>query len=351
VDDTKYQREDDSLKTLTRVGIESMAVYIPHHFVDLGTLARANKVDPAKYYIGLGVKRMAVVAPDEDPVTMAVEAGRTLMVRNRIDPDEIGLLMVGTESGVDGAKPIASYVHGLLGLSANCRTFDTKHACYSGTAALHMAADWCALRTGTRRGKALVIATDIARYNTGSSGEPTQGAGAVALLVSDQPHALELDPHPEAFFTREVMDFWRPHYRSEAVVDGRTSIDSYLLALEYTYAMYARNTGLRWRDLDYLLFHVPFPKMAYKGFKLLYEREGQKENGTGTRPLNEEYENRTEPALWANRELGNIYSGSLYMSPTEAVAARSFSRDAWAAMLRNGSGKSVSPTACRKGSS
>ncbi|MBW1872120.1 MAG: hydroxymethylglutaryl-CoA synthase, partial [Deltaproteobacteria bacterium] len=207
------------------VGIESMAVHIPRHFVDLGTLARANNVDPDKYYIGLGVKRMAILAPDEDPV----------------------------ESGVDGAKPIASYVHGLLGLSGNCRTFDTKHACYSGTAALRMAADWCSVHANQDRNRALVITTDIARYLVGSSGEPTQGAGAVAFFVSDEPHALILDSQPEAVFTREVMDFWRPHYRDAAVVDGRTSIDSYLLALEHTYSSYKENSKMGWDDFDYLL--------------------------------------------------------------------------------------------------
>jgi len=296
------------------VGIESMAVHIPRHFVDLGTLARANNVDPDKYYIGLGVKRMAILAPDEDPVTMAVEACRALLEKSDVDPAKIGLLMVGTESGVDGAKPIASYVHGLLGLSGNCRTFDTKHACYSGTAALRMAADWCSVHANQDRNRALVITTDIARYLVGSSGEPTQGAGAVAFFVSDEPHALILDSQPEAVFTREVMDFWRPHYRDAAVVDGRTSIDSYLLALEHTYSSYKENSKMGWDDFDYLLFHVPFPKMAYKAFRLLYEREFLHGQGCKALPLSREYEIRTKPGLWPNVELGNIYSGSLYLS-------------------------------------
>lgn len=289
------------------IGIEAISVHVPRYFLDLKTLATANGVDCAKYYHGLGGRRMAVVASDEDPVTMAAEAARNLIERYDFSPDRIGLLVVGTESGVDGAKPVAAYVHGLLGLAGECRTFDAKHACYSGTAALRMAADWCVVHAGQTRNKALVIATDIARYDERSAGEPTQGAGAVAMLVGDEPHALELDLRYEAVFTREVMDFWRPNYRTSALVDGKTSIASYLSALESTYLAHRAASGLGWNVYEYLLFHVPFPKMAYKAFRLLCTLEHE------ARP-EEEFERRTAAALWANRELGNIYSGSLYLS-------------------------------------
>ncbi len=290
-----------------KVGIESISVHVPRYFVDLKTLAAANDVDPGKYYHGLGVRRMAVVAPDEDPVTMAVEAARALIERNKLDGGRIGLLVVGTESGVDGAKPIAAYVHGLVGLSGECRTFDAKHACYSGTAALRMAADWCAVHGTQHRNKALVIATDIARYDEGSAGEPTQGAGAVAMLVGDEPHVLDLDLRNEAVFSREVMDFWRPNYRSSAMVDGKTSISSYLSALKNTYLTHRAASGFGWDDYEYLLFHVPFPKMAYKAFRVLC---GLERNDNA----DDQFDLRSGPALWANRELGNIYSGSLYLS-------------------------------------
>jgi len=109
------------------------------------------------------------------------------------------------------------------------------------------------------------------------------------------------------------MDFWRPHYRSVAVVDGQTSIRSYLRALQHTWDEYKRRSGLGWDDYDYLLFHVPFPKMALKAFRQLHEREVQ-DNGAGEAALEEAFELRSQPALWANMELGNIYSGSLYLS-------------------------------------
>ena len=161
---------------------------------------------------------MAIPHPNEDAVTMAVEAASSLLKRYDVDRSRIGLLIVGSETGVDAAKPIAAYVHGLLCLPSMCRTFDTKHACYSATAALKLAREWCA---GSGRGrKALVIATDIAQYETGSPGEPTQGAGAVAMLVGDAAAVFVFDAFPEAYYTKHVMDFWRPNYRSTALVDG-----------------------------------------------------------------------------------------------------------------------------------
>lgn len=295
------------------VGIEAIATYTPRHVLDLGTLAAANGVDPDKYNIGLGCRRMAVTAPWEDSLTMASEAAWTLLERYAIDPESIGLIVVGTETAIDAAKPIAAYIHGILDLSPRCRTFDAKHACYGGTAALRIAADWCL--SGSNHGrKALVIAADIARYEIGSPGEPTQGAGAVAMLVGDEASVLALDPYEEGVFTRDVMDFWRPHYQSTAVVDGHASIDSYLRALEYTYDVYETTSGLGFDDYDYLLFHVPFPKMALKAYTRLHKKEAERRNGQGYETLESGYKRRVNPALWANMELGNIYSGSVYLS-------------------------------------
>ncbi len=294
------------------VGIEAIHVHVPKHFLDLRALASANDVDEAKYLEGLGGRRMAVPAPHEDSVTMAASAAMGLFEHYDVSPEDIGMVIVGSESEVDGSKATAAWVHGMLHLPTRCRTFDVKHACYSGTAGLRLASTWCRAASPGGTNKALVIATDIARYEVGSPGEPTQGAGAVAMLVSDTPRLLALDPYPEALFTEDVMDFWRPTYRSSALVDGKTSIDSYLKALAHTFAEHERVSRLGFRDYDYLLFHVPFPKMAFKAFRMLYERDAI---WRGDAPsLDADFERRTAPALEANRELGNLYSGSLYLS-------------------------------------
>ena len=44
-----------------------------------------------------------------------------------------------------------------------------------------------------RNAKAIVVCADIALYAPGSSGEPTQGAGAVAMLVEANPRDWNWD--------------------------------------------------------------------------------------------------------------------------------------------------------------
>src|SRR6056297_566079 len=211
-------------------GIDALACAGPAGFGEMTDLASARGVDPAKYLKGLGQRRMAIASPCEDPVTMATEAARRAMQGFGIEPEEIGTLIVGTETGVDHSKPVAVYLHELLGLDRRCRTFETKHACYGASAGLTASMDWIA--SGRARGrKALVIASDIARYGLGTAGEPTQGAGAVAMVVSDKPRLLSMDPCRIGDYTRQVMDFWRPLYSKYAFADGHYSIQCYLDAL------------------------------------------------------------------------------------------------------------------------
>lgn len=299
-----------------RAGIEAIAVHVPNLYLDLKDLAQANSVDPAKYQKGLGCQRMAWPEPDEDPVSMAAEVAHRLIDSYAVDPATIGMVIAGTESGVDAAKPIASFVHGLLSLPQRCRTFDTQHACYGATAGLRLALDWCR----TTRKRALVIATDIARYDVHSPGEPTQGAGAVAMLVGPDPAVVQFEDPVEAVYASHVFDFFRPHYRSTAVVDGRYSLECYLTALENTYVAYTEATGRRLLDFRYLLFHVPFPKMAWKAFGRVYDIE-QARNHTELPSKEELFARMTEPALWGNREVGNVYSGSLYLSLASLLEA------------------------------
>ncbi len=205
------------------VGIDAIAIATPRAYLDLVDLAAARDVPSDKYTKGLGAIRMAIAGRHEDPVTLATDAASRLFARGGVDPSRIGYMAVGTETGIDHSKPVASYVHGLLGLPAACRVFDTKHACFGGTAALMGAVEWIA--SGAARGRcALVICSDIARYALGSPGEPTQGAGAVALLVTERPGLVELEVGHTGTYARDVHDFWRPISRRDALVDGHYSV-------------------------------------------------------------------------------------------------------------------------------
>lgn len=303
----------------TPIGIDALAFAGPAHYLDMTELAAARGVDPGKYLHGLGQKQMAIATPCEDTVTMAAEAARLALEGFDIDPAEIGTLIVGTETGIDHSKPVAVYVHELLGLARNCRTFETKHACYGAMAGLTASADWIA--AGRARGrKALVIASDIARYGLNTPGEPTQGAGAVAMVVADHPRLLELDRARCGDYTRQVMDFWRPLYSKYAFADGHYSIQCYLDALEGAWHDAAGDhpEALASEALAACLYHVPFVKMARKAHQKLLEIEHGVPLAGGEAEaqarLNASFSEKVAPWLELNAVVGNIYTGSLFLA-------------------------------------
>lgn len=310
----------------TAVGIEALAIALPQHYIELADLARARGVDPDKYTKGLGGLRMAVPDPGEDAVALAATAARRLLATTRLDPGRIGLLAVGTESAVDHAKPIASHVQGLLGLPRAMRVYDVTHACYGGTAALQTACEWIA--SGAAAGRvALVICTDVARYGLETPGEPTQGAGAIALLVSAEPAVLALDLGVSGTSSQDVYDFWRPVGRREALVDGHYSIQCYLDTLAGAYRGWraqARARGLIRGDLPStglarILYHVPFGKMAQKAHASLRQCDlvevGQGNEQPSEDPdFKDSFARQVADSLWLCAEVGNVYTGSLYFS-------------------------------------
>src|SRR5699024_1578220 len=128
------------------------------------------------------------------------------------DKDKVDLIMFGTESGIDHSKSAGIYVHQLLGLNPEARTIELKQACYGATAALQLAKGHIALHPESI---VLVIASDIARYGLNTPGEVTQGAGAVALIMSANPKVMVLEDE-NAYLTSDIMDFWRPTYSTTA---------------------------------------------------------------------------------------------------------------------------------------
>jgi hydroxymethylglutaryl-CoA synthase len=297
------------------VGIEEIQAYVPQLALPLPALAAARGVAPGKLTQGLGVQAMAVTPPCEDVVTLAATAASRCLRAAGVDPRSIGLLIVATETAVDHAKPIGIFVHDLVGIGPQCRVYEVKHACYGGTAALMTAADWVrANRTQARR--ALVVAADVARYAIGSPGEPTQGAGAVAMLVGPQPRALFLGEE-SGVHAANVYDFWRPLDRREALVDGKYSIECYLEALTSAFRSYrqlerpllAEGEGLLDR-LARVLYHTPFPKMAAKAHRRLLELD---RGAVSEADYEASYRALVAPGLAGVSQIGNTYTASLYL--------------------------------------
>ena len=196
-------------------GIDDIAIYIPRLFVDASDFASARGLDPAKLQKGLGVSQMAMVDTNQDPACLAANACLKIMQKNNLSPDDIGRLYVATESALDESKAMNSYVVGMLeqvyGSESfeHCGGIETKFACVSGSYALYDNTNW--IRAGEAENKhALVVVSDIAKYDLGSSGEMTQGAGAVVMLLNDHPRLLAFDPKVTSTSIKDEYDFYRP---------------------------------------------------------------------------------------------------------------------------------------------
>ncbi|HVE43624.1 MAG TPA: hydroxymethylglutaryl-CoA synthase [Gammaproteobacteria bacterium] len=277
-----------------KVGIDKMALYTSHYALPLQILAEARGVDPNKYRTGLGQHMMAVSPPGEDIVTMAANAAIEVL-KDVSSLDEIEMLLFATESGIDYSKAAGIYVHALLGLSPRCRVVELKQACYSATAGLQLALPY--LRENPTK-KVLLIASDIARYGLGSSGESSQGCGAVAMLLSANPRLLALEPE-YGVVTEHIMDFWRPHYLQEALVDGKYSSKMYLTLLEKAWQQYCLLSGRSLADHAFYCYHTPVPRLVEKAHQHLFKTQASIHH--------------IEAGLLYNREIGNSYTAALYI--------------------------------------
>ncbi len=223
-------------------------------------MAKARGDEPDKYTIGIGQDQQAVAPSSQDIVTMGADAAASILSEN----DHIGLIALGTESGIDASKAGALYIQKLLNLSPWARAVEIKEACYGGTAALMMARDFVAAHPDQQ---ALVIASDIARYGLATGGEVTQGAGAVAMIVSKDPHILTINDD-SVYRSDSIMDFWRPVYQDTALAKGKYSTAQYLDFFQQVWDRYKATTGKTLADFKALCFHLPYTKMGLKALRL-----------------------------------------------------------------------------------
>ncbi|VVC76545.1 Hydroxymethylglutaryl-CoA synthase [Aquicella siphonis] len=283
------------------VGIDTLAIYTSRYAFELAELARARGTDVEKYHTGLGQYVMSVSPPGEDIVTMGANAARQAL--QGVEINDIALFLFATESGIDQSKAAGLFVHGLLGLPSRCRVVELKQACYSGTAAIQLGLSF--LRDHPEK-KVLVVASDIARYGLATSGESSQGSAAVALVLSADPRVLAVEPE-YGVAAENVMDFWRPNYLHEALVDGKYSSKLYLVMLEKSWQHYQSESRREFSDHAYFCYHTPVPRLVEKAHQHLLKINHQQ-----NLPV-EDTQRQIQYALEYGRKTGNSYSASLYL--------------------------------------
>ena len=310
---------------MVSAGIEAMNVFGGTAYLDVMELAKYRRLDTARFE-NLLMKEKAVALPYEDPVTFGVNAAKPIIdALSEAEKDRIELLITCSESGIDFGKSLSTYIHEHLGLNRNCRLFEIKQACYSGTAGFQMAVNFILSQTSPGA-KALVIASDISRFLIAEGGdalsedwsyaEPSAGAGAVAVLIGENPEVFQIDPGANGYYGYEVMDTCRPIPDSEAG-DSDLSLMSYLDCCEQTFLEYQKRVpGANYQDtFQYLAYHTPFGGMV-KGAHRTMMRKVAKMKTAG---IETDFLNRVKPGLNYCQRVGNIMGAALFLALASTI--------------------------------
>lgn len=326
------------------VGIEALNVYAGAACLDVFKLAEYRALDMTRFQ-NLLMREKSVAMPYEDPVTYGINAAKPLIdALSEEERDKIEMVITCTESAFDFSKSMSTYFHKHLGLKNNCRLFELKNACYSGVAGLQMAINFVLAQTSPGA-KALVIATDLSRFMMEEGGdeqsadwsfaEPSSGAGAVAILVSDQPRVFQIDVGANGYYGYEVMDTCRPTADSETG-DSDLSLLSYLDCCENAFKEYQKRVaGVNYATtFGFLAFHTPFGGMI-KGAHRNLMRRNTKFNAA---EIEKDFERRALPGLTYCQRLGNIMGATAMLSLASTIDNGDFNEPQRIGVFSYGSG-------------
>jgi hydroxymethylglutaryl-CoA synthase len=91
------------------VGIVGHGAYIPRNRIKVEEIAKVWGADAPSYKRGLQLQEKSVPSPDQDTITMSVEATKNAIKRAGIDPAEIGAVYVGSESHPRSGLPLCRF--------------------------------------------------------------------------------------------------------------------------------------------------------------------------------------------------------------------------------------------------
>ena len=351
-----------------KIGIDAIAFDVAQIHLPIKTLATARNIEAEKLEKGLGLLKMTLPDVHQDTVVFGANALTKLIQDNQINLAEIARIYVGTESGIDSSKPIGSFLLSLMeqkfgeNTLSECDVVDFTFACIGGVDALQNCIDFVRLNPTK---KVIVVTSDIAKYDLNSTGEYTQGAGALAMLISQNPKIIAFE-NIWATNTKGVFDFFKPYrtvskeqitgkttneswfdnleaeieiHKDQPVFDGQYSNQCYMDRTRNAYFSFkkARNTSdtiyTTWKSI---IMHLPY---AFQGRRMLSEIyaldhqtpivDGTEDAATYQNKLKEtsksqEYQafvtEKLQPAEIASSLIGNLYTGSIFMGLLSTLA-------------------------------
>lgn len=351
-----------------KTGIDAISFDVANIHLPIKTLATARNIEPEKLEKGLGLIKMTLPDVHQDPVVFGANALTKLILDHNINLNEISRIYVGTESGIDSSKPISSFLISLMEQKfgedtlAECDVVDFTFACIGGVDALQNCIDFVKLNPAK---KAIVVTTDFAKYDLNSTGEYTQGAGAVAMLVTSNPRIIAFDEN-WATSTKGVFDFFKPYrtlskeeitkntnndlwfdnleaeieiHKDQPVFDGQYSNQCYMDRTRNAYFSFKKlknTTETLYNSWNSIIMHLPYSFQGRRMLSEIYALDSAEkiisENIESADyqlkikevAKSEEYRNfvteKLQPAELASSLIGNLYTGSIFMGLLSTLA-------------------------------
>jgi hydroxymethylglutaryl-CoA synthase len=342
-------------------GIDAISFDVAKIHLPIQSLAKARNIEPEKLEKGLGLIKMTLPDTHQDAVVFGANALTKLITDNAIDLTEIARIYVGTESAIDNSKPISSFLVSLMEQKfgenslSECDVVDFTFACMGGVDALQNCIDFITLNPTK---KAIVVTTDFAKYDLNSTGEYTQGAGALAMLITSNPRIIAFE-NLWATSTKGVFDFFKPYrtiskkeitgntnndpwfenledeieiHKDQPVFDGQYSNQCYMDRTKNAYFSFkklVKSSKTIYNSWESIIMHLPY---AFQGRRMLSEIYALDEENSiiSGNETPAEYQNKLKdiskteqyksfvtqklvPAELASSIIGNLYTGSIFM--------------------------------------
>ncbi|HVL87169.1 MAG TPA: hydroxymethylglutaryl-CoA synthase [Candidatus Thermoplasmatota archaeon] len=273
--------------TTTR-GIVSYGGFIPRYRIKSEEIARVWGEEPTTITKGLGVLEKSVPSPDEDTITLSVEASRIAIRRGEIEPTKIGAIFVGSESHPYAVKPSATVLCEALGASPYLTAGDFEFACKAGTVGLQSALGM--VGSGMIE-YGLAVGADTSQGAPGDALEYSASAGAAAFVLGTKRVVAAIND--TCSFTTDTPDFWRREGQKYPTHAQRfTGEPAYFRHVLSAAARLMERQATKPGDYRYAVLHQPNGKFPTRAAKKLGFKDEQFKTGLLT-PI-----------------IGNTYSGS-----------------------------------------
>ncbi|NNJ13555.1 hydroxymethylglutaryl-CoA synthase [Chloroflexales bacterium ZM16-3] len=248
------------MKPTRPVGLVGYGVYVPRYRIAAKEIARIWTDGQG----GVPVDSKSVPGPDEDTITMSIEAARSALARAELSADQLGAVWVGSESHPYSVKPSGTVVAEALGATPWVSAGDWEFACKAGSEAF--TAGMAMVGSGMAN-YVLAIGADTAQSRPGDALEYTASAGAAALLVGPAEESLATIEATVSFVT-DTPDFFRRAERPYPTHGNRfTGEPAYFRTIQSAARRLLDDLGRAPSDFTYAVFHQPnakFPQAVAK---------------------------------------------------------------------------------------